>query len=169
MRVLRRRSRSHTSFTLHILLILALAMCAASLKLSIIQQDQTHSTHDEQEDLVQESIFNSFLSQLSSSSSTNDSTTLRPAAGDRNDLESVALKISDFLQHKSVLVVLGSTITVIGCCLVSQCVVRISKNYRLQLNRYYQKKRYEKAKLIQQYLNDLEEEGERKRQKRQGS
>jgi hypothetical protein len=61
------------------------------------------------------------------------------------------------LQHKSVLVVLGSTVTVMLCCLVSQCVVRISKSYRLQLNRYYQKKRYEKAKMIQQYLNDQEE------------
>jgi hypothetical protein len=56
-----------------------------------------------------------------------------------------------------VLVVLGSTVTVMLCCLVSQCVVRISKSYRLQLNRYYQKKRYEKAKMIQQYLNDQEE------------
>ena len=47
--------------------------------------------------------------------------------------------------------------TVGGCCLVSQCLVRLSKNYRLQLNKYYSKKRYEKAKLIQQYLNQEEQ------------
>lgn len=104
-----------------------------------------HTSHEDEEEIVEESIFNSFLSQLNSS--TNETTNLRTQSGE--ELESLALKISDFLQHKSVLVVLGSTITVIGCCLVSQCVVRISKNYRLQLNRYYQKKRYEKAKLIQ--------------------
>ncbi len=49
------------------------------------------------------------------------------------------------------------------CCIASQCVVRVAKNYRLRLNRYYNKKRYEKAKMIQEYLNRQEEE-EMKRQ-----
>ena len=61
----------------------------------------------------------------------------------------MAVNISDFFQRKATLVILGAIVTVIGCCLVSQCVVRISKNYRLQLNRYYQRKKYEKAKMIQ--------------------
>jgi hypothetical protein len=33
----------------------------------------------------------------------------------------------------------------------------MSKNFKLQLNKYYSKKRYEKAKMIQQYLNQEEQ------------
>lgn len=52
---------------------------------------------------------------------------------------------------------MGAFFTVIVCCLASQCVVKMSKTYRLQLNRYYNKKRYEKAKMIESYLNNEEE------------
>lgn len=59
--------------------------------------------------------------------------------------------------QKHILIFLISIGSVGACCLVSQCLVRMSKNYRLQLNKYYFKKRYEKAKLIQQYLNQEEQ------------
>ena len=72
-------------------------------------------------------------------------------------LEHLALSISHFLQRKAVLVFLGSIITVLVCCIGSQCVVRLAKNYRLRLNRHYNKKRYEKAKMIQEYINRQEE------------
>ena len=52
---------------------------------------------------------------------------------------------------------MGALLTVTVCCLVSQCLVRLSKNYNLQLNKYYSKKRYEKAKMIQNYLNQEEQ------------
>ena len=35
--------------------------------------------------------------------------------------------------------------------------MRLAKNYRLRLNRHYNKKRYEKAKMIQNYLNQEEQ------------
>ena len=63
------------------------------------------------------------------------------------------MSLSDYLMQKHIIIFMISVGTVGGCCLVSQCLVRMSKNYRLQLNKYYSKKRYEKAKLIQQYLN----------------
>ncbi|CDW76734.1 UNKNOWN [Stylonychia lemnae] len=63
------------------------------------------------------------------------------------------LNFQEFIQQKPVLVFLGSLFTVLICCIFSQCLVRISKNYNLSLQKYYSKKKYEKAKLIQRYLN----------------
>jgi hypothetical protein len=57
--------------------------------------------------------------------------------------------MSDFFEKRPVIVFLGALFTVLVCCLFSQCLVRLSKNYNLHLNKYYSKKRYEKAKMIQ--------------------
>jgi hypothetical protein len=40
------------------------------------------------------------------------------------------------VKQKAVLIFLGSLLTVLLCCMLSQCMVRIAKYYRLQLNRY---------------------------------
>lgn len=60
----------------------------------------------------------------------------------------MASRMQQFVQQKAVLIFLGSFLTVLLCCLVSQGIVRVSKRYRLQLNKYYNKKRLEKAKMI---------------------
>eukprot|EP00347_Sterkiella_histriomuscorum_P005508 403356348 len=88
-----------------------------------------------------DAFFNSFAQQKSASS----------------DPDRQEFSIGDFIMQKHILIFMGAILTVGGCCLVSQCLVRMSKNYRLQLNKYYSKKRYEKAKLIQQYLNQEEQ------------
>ncbi|CDW75318.1 UNKNOWN [Stylonychia lemnae] len=72
-------------------------------------------------------------------------------------IQGTEFSIQEFILQRHVLIFLGSVATVGACCLLSQCLVRMSKNYRLQLNKYYSKKRYEKAKLIQQYLNQEEQ------------
>ena len=38
--------------------------------------------------------------------------------------------------------------TVAFCCLISQFLVKLSKNYKLQLNKYYLQKKYDKLKMI---------------------
>jgi hypothetical protein len=65
--------------------------------------------------------------------------------------------MQNIIQERTVIIFLGSFLTVLACCLISQCIVRVSKNSRLTLSRYYNKKRYEKAKMIQQYLSQEEE------------
>ena len=51
MRILR-RGASASSFTLQLLVIIILVLCVTSLKLSKIQQNKTHPTPDEEEDIV---------------------------------------------------------------------------------------------------------------------
>jgi hypothetical protein len=57
--------------------------------------------------------------------------------------------VQQFVLQKAVLMFLCSFLTVMICCLMSQCIVKVSKRYRLQLNKYYNRKRFEKAKMIQ--------------------
>eukprot|EP00347_Sterkiella_histriomuscorum_P013731 403363583 len=79
---------------------------------------------------------------------------LRTFMQQQNDgSHSNSINFQDFIQRKPVLIFLGALFTVLICCLFSQCLVRVSKNYNLTLNKYYSKKRYEKAKMIQQYLD----------------
>ena len=81
---------------------------------------------------VKDSYFDSFLSELKSDTIQNAS-------------EYDPLYI---YTKKTFIIFVGSFITVMVCCIASQCLVRLSKNCRLQLNKYYSKKKYEKAKLI---------------------
>jgi hypothetical protein len=67
------------------------------------------------------------------------------------------VNFESLITQKPVLIFMGALLTVTVCCLASQCLVRLSKNYNLQLNKYYSKKRYEKAKMIQNYLNQEEQ------------
>ncbi|CDW91518.1 UNKNOWN [Stylonychia lemnae] len=52
-------------------------------------------------------------------------------------------------------------VTVFICCACSQCMVRVSKESKLQLNAYYHKKKLEKNFLIQRYVKREREEAKR--------
>ncbi len=84
-----------------------------------------------------------------------------------DDEEEFELTFDEFIAQKTIVVFLLSILSVGICCLLSQCLVRFSKGYKVHLNKYYSKKRYEKAKMIQQYLNQEEQAAINKQKKKQ--
>ncbi len=55
-----------------------------------------------------------------------------------------------YIKHnKSLLLFLLSFLTVAVCCIISQVIVRISKNYRITLNKLKTRQKFEKARMIQ--------------------
>jgi hypothetical protein len=57
------------------------------------------------------------------------------------------------MTQRALLIFLGSLFSVALCCYLSQCIVRWSKGYKMLLNKHKTRQRFEKAKLIQRYLN----------------
>jgi hypothetical protein len=105
--------------------------------------------------------FKEFVQTLDNSTAiSNSSTSSQGESSENNDegLIHMASDFENFVKQKPVLIFLGSLITVLLCCVISQCMIRIAKTYRLHLNRYHSRKRYEKARLIQHYLNNEEEQ-----------
>lgn len=69
-----------------------------------------------------------------------------------SDFSSQTYTITLTSKDKYAYVSIIAVVTVVLCCLFSQCMVRMSKACKLQLNAYYHKKKMEKNFLIQRYV-----------------
>lgn len=69
-----------------------------------------------------------------------------------NELEFWKKKPMHEDDRKTAVIMVGSFFTVIFCCIMSQVFVTLSKTTNLTLNKFYSKKKYEKAKMIQSFM-----------------